>query len=109
MAEASDRLYLQSILEETFPGITVYYRPPGDVILTRPYIVYTKLQREPTYANNLPYSIGTRFQITIISDRPGLMDLDVIFSMENVTVVSNNAFMEDDLAHDIFTVTINKI
>lgn len=109
MADTAARLYLQGALEELFPSLPVYYRPPGDVILTRPYIVYTILQREPAYANNKPYSVGTRFQITFVSDLPGLFDLDVMFDIPNVVVTSNNSHAANDIAHDIFTVTINTI
>lgn len=103
------RLYLQAILEETFPDYTVYYRPPGDLLLPRPCIVYTALQREPAYANNAPYSVGKRFQVTFLSDSPGLDGLDAMFSLKNVVVFSNNSFTTQDIAHDVFTVTINSI
>lgn len=76
MADSPSRLYLHEVLGETFPELPAYYRPPGNVILPRPCIVYTTLQREPAYANNVTYSVGTRFQLTILSDLPGLGGLE---------------------------------
>lgn len=103
------RLYLQEILEDTFPERTVYYRPPGDAILPRPCIVYTALQFEPTYANNVPYSLGIRFQVTFLSDRVGPDGLGAMYSLKNVIVTNHQSYFTEDVAHDVFTVTINSI
>lgn len=111
MADSPERLYLQTALEESFPGLTVYFRPSKNIILKKPCIVYTTLGYEPKYANNDQYAIGTRFQITFLSDLPGFSkeDLRSIFSIKNVSTASNSSYVQNDVAHDVFTVTINKI
>lgn len=103
------RLYLHGKLNELFPELTAYYSPPGDLILERPCIVYSAQQLEPSYANNLPYSIGRRFQITFLTDRPGVDGLDDMFRIPNVAVSNHQSFTKEDVTHDIFIVTINKI
>lgn len=103
------RLYLHAKLNELFPTLTAYYRPPGDLILKRPCIVYTTMQFEPAYANNAPYSVGRRFQITFLSDSPGIDGLSVMFGIPDIVVASHQSYTKEDVAHDVFVVTINKI
>jgi hypothetical protein len=103
------RLYLQEVLETTFPSLPVHFSPPGNYILKRPCIVYSLQQRDPSYANNSPYSIGKRFQVTVLSDRPGIDGLDAMYSMPNVIVTGHNSYVTNDISHEVFTVSINTI
>lgn len=103
------RLYLQTLLEENFPGLGVYYRPPGNIILQRPCIIYESQQAEPTYANNLPYVIGTRFQVTVLSDLPGYSSGWTMFRIPGIVVVSNQSYVNKDVVHDVYTVSVNTI
>lgn len=106
---ADDRIFLHEALEATYPGIQAYYQPPGDLLLARPCIVYTTLQNEPAYANNTAYVVGTRFQVTLLSDLPGYFDTKLMFSIPGVAVVNNNRFVSKDVVHHVYTVVINTI
>jgi hypothetical protein len=106
---ADDRLMLHQALLDTYPGVKVYYQPPGDMLLPRPCIVYTTLQNEAAYASNQPYVIGTRFQVTLLADIPGYFDRKLMFYVPGVSVVNNNGYVSEDVIHDVFTVVINTI
>jgi hypothetical protein len=104
------RLYLQTLLGVNFPDVNgPYYSPPGDIILERPCIIYSTLQAEPAYASNLPYVVGTRFQVTILSNLPGYGNKRAMFGMPGVIVNSNNSYVAEDIVHDVYIVSINTI
>ena len=109
MDDEQIRLYLQSQLELAFPALTVYYRPPGNLLLERPCIIYEPKALEISYAGNLTYVAGTRFQLTILSDLPGYSNKRNVLDLPSVTVVSNNSYVTSDIVHDIFTVLVNTI
>jgi len=109
MDDEQIRLYLQSQLETAFPELTVYYRPPGNLLLDRPCVIYEPKSLEPSFSGNLTYVVGTRFQITLLSDLPGYADKRNVFNLPNVTVYSNNSYVSSDIVHDIFTVLVNTI
>jgi hypothetical protein len=109
MDDEETRLYLQSRLETAFPELTVYYRPPGNIILDRPCIIYEPKSLEPSYSGNVTYVVGTRFQITILSDLPGYAAKRNVFNLPDVTVYGNSSYVSSDIVHDIFTVLVNTI
>lgn len=109
MDEETLRLQLHILLESAFPGVGIYYKPPGNIILKRPCIIYVPTQREPSYANSSVYSLGRRFQVTILSDLPGIEGTDVMFELEGVTVRSNRSYISSDINHDVFQISINSI
>ena len=112
MDDGEIRLYLHSLLEAAFPELTLYYRPPGNLILSRPCIVYEPKSAEPSYSNNTTYVVGTRFQITILSDLPGYGNTRNIFGIPNqgdVVISDNRSYVSSDIVHDVFTVSVNSI
>lgn len=112
MDDEETRLYLQSLLETAFPGLTVYYRPPGNLLLERPCVIYEPKALEPSYSNNAAYVIGTRFQVTVLSDLPGYGNTRNIFGIPNqadVAISGNSSYVSSDIVHDIFTVLVNTI
>ena len=109
MDEDQIRLYLHSQLESTFPGIGLYYRPPGNLFMERPCIIYEPKGFEPSFANNEAYVIGTRFQITLLSDLPGYTNVRNIFGMSGVIVNNSSMFVNEDVVHDVYTVSVNTI
>lgn len=110
MDEETTRLFIHGLLEAAFPDVEeIYFRPPGDMLLKRPCVVYTPLQVEPSYANSLTYSVGTRFQVTVLSDLPGLVNARRLLGVDGITVVSNTSYSQNDVVHDVFTITVNSI
>jgi hypothetical protein len=109
MDEEQVRLYLRDILIVLYPGVPRFYRPPSDTVLTYPCIVYTPLQAEPSYANSIPYVMGTRFQVSLLSVVPGYTNPRAIFGASGIVITSNRSYTENDVVHDVFTLTVNKI
>lgn len=112
MDEEDVRLYLHSLLETAFPDLNLYYRPPGNLKLDRPCVVYEPKGSEPSYSNNDAYVVGTRFQVTVLSDLPGYGNTRNIFGLPNaggIVISSNNTYVSSNIVHDVFTVSINSI
>jgi hypothetical protein len=105
------RLYLHSLLEQYFPSLTLYYRPPGNLKLTRPCIVYEPKAEEPSYSNNETYVVGTRFQVTVLSDLPGYDNTRNIFALPNhgCVISGNRTYVSSNIVHDVFYVSVNSI
>jgi hypothetical protein len=105
------RLYLHSLLETYFPTLNLYYRPPGNMKLTRPCIIYEPKETEPSYSNNDTYVVGIRYQITILSDLPGYANTRNIFALPNhgCVVSGNQTYVSSNIVHDVFTVSVNSI
>ncbi len=114
MDDEEIRLYLHSLLEATFPSLALYYRPPGNLKLTRPCIVYEPKAAEPSYSNNTAYVVGTQFQITVLSDLPGYDNIrktmfSLMFGTPGVVISGNQSYVSSNIIHDVFTVSINSI
>ena len=109
MDEDQIRLYLHSQLETTFPDVGLYYRPSGNLIMERPCIIYEPKAFEPSFANSKAYVVGIQFQITLLSDLPGYLGVRKIFGMPGVVVNSTRMFVNDDIVHDVFTMSVNTI
>ena len=109
MDEDQIRLYLHSQLESTFPDVKLYYRPPGNLFIARPSIIYEPKEFEPSFANNEAYVVGTQFQITLLSDLPGYAGIRKIFGMSGVVVNNSRTYVSDDIVHNVCMVSINTI
>jgi len=103
------RLYLQNALETKFPDLPVIFRPSGNHKLIYPCVTYEPKKEEPSFANNLPYTIGTQFQVTFISDRPGYADTRLIYELmsQGIAITSNNSYAVNDLVHDVFIISVH--
>jgi hypothetical protein len=103
------RLVLQTALETVFPELPVIFRPSGNYKLTYPCVTYEPKTEEVSYANNVPYTIGTQFQVMFIAPLPGYSDTRLIYSLipQGVVVVRNNSYTTNDLAHDVFIVSVH--
>jgi len=103
------RLVLQTALEAAFPDLSVIFRPSGNLKLKYPCILYEPKKEEASYANNAPYTVGTQFQVTFIEPVPGYANTRSMYSLvsQGVVVVRNNSFTTNDLAHDVFIVSVH--
>lgn len=109
MDDDTTRLSLHAQLVAAFPDLTIYYRPPGNFKLSRPCIVYEPKKSEPSYSNNKPYIVGTRFQVTILSDLPGYNNKRAIFDIDWLVITGNRSYVSSDIVHDVFTLSVNSI
>ena len=109
MDDDTTRLNLHSQLVAAFPDLSIYYRPSGNLKLTRLCIVYEPKADEPSFANNKAYTIGARFQITILSDLPGYSNKRAIFDIDWSAISGNRSYVSSDIVHDVFTISVNSI
>lgn len=104
------QLLLHNKLWATFPDMAmIVYRPPGDLILSRPCIVYEPVQHEPSFANNNAYVVGMRYTVTLLSDLPGYPNPKKVYGIEGVHVTSSRSHITADIVHNVYTVSINTI
>lgn len=105
------RLYFQQVLEDVFTDLPVIFRPSGNTKLTYPCIVYEPQAEEPAFANNVAYAIGTRFQVTFLSIRPGYTNTHPLYSLGplGISVTSSRSYVNDDVVHDVFIVSVHTI
>ena len=71
---------LQTLLETVLGSRNVYFQPPDSLRMAYPAIVYVLDTVATEYADNTPYSLATRYQVTYIdrspvSDVPGKIQL----------------------------------
>lgn len=110
MDDGDNRLFLHSLLQDTFPGVSIYYRPPGNILLNYPCIVYERRGFEPSFSNTSAYVVGNRYQVMFISRLPGYSNVKKMFDLQGQVIIgSNDSYESDDLVHDVFTISVNSI
>lgn len=111
MDSEQKRLVLHTLLANNFPDVTIYYRPPGNILLTYPCIVYERKEFEPSFANTAAYVVGARYQVMFVSELPGYSTVELMFTLngQGLVITSNDSYENDDLVHDVFTVSVNTI
>lgn len=93
------RLELQELLESLVDN--VYFQPPANVQMEYPCIVYQRDDLDTEHANNAPYNMRQRYQVTVIEPDPD----SAIPSKVAALPTSNFSrfFVADNLNHDVFT------
>ena len=111
MDSEENRLFLHSLLQGAFPDVTIYYRPPGNILLNYPCIVYERKALEPSFANTATYVIGTSYQVTFLSVLPGYSAAQLIYTLvgQSFVITSNDSYESDDIVHDVFNVSVNSL
>lgn len=93
------RLQLQNFLEEFAEH--VYFQPPSNIEMNYPCIVYARDGSESEFADNKPYALTKRYQVTVIDRNP---DSDLPDRMEKLPLCSfERYFAADNLNHYVFT------
>lgn len=98
---ANTRLELQARLLVVMGGAGshVYFQPPSSVNLEYPCIVYKKARMDTQFADNTPYKLVKKYQITIIDRSP---DSEYFDALAQLGAVHATSFTKDNLNHDIF-------
>jgi hypothetical protein len=111
MDNEGNRLLLHSLLAATFPDVTIYYRPPGNILLEYPCIVYERKSLEPSFANTAPYVVGTGFQVSFLSKLPEYFNVEAIYNLtgQGPVITSSDSYENDDIVHDVFNISVNSI
>lgn len=98
----SDRLDLQSILEELLDSRNVYYQPPESIKMKYDAIRYSKKNIRSTYANDGKYSMRDCYEVIVIAGRP---DHPVIGKLLELPYCSyDRHYVADNLHHDVLTI-----
>ena len=96
-----DRLQLQTSLETLLGSDDVYFQPPQSVRMQYPAIVYKKDNLDTKFADNAPYSLTWRYEVTVISRSPETDIPDKIALLPLCVLVST--FVADNLNHYVFS------
>lgn len=95
------RIELQYKLEEVLGSNKVYYRPPENIKLSYPCIIYRLRDGDIQYANNKPYTIKRSYDVQLIHKSA---DTDLIEALIGAFpyIRFENSFIFDNLIHENF-------
>lgn len=95
------RQHLQDKLEELLGSNNVYFQPPQNVLMKYPAIVYQRDTNQTRHANNVPYSLYMRYQVTVVDRDP---DSVIVEKVAQLPMCSHDReFVADGLNQDVFT------
>lgn len=95
-----NRLKLQELLVLVLGSTNVYFQPPDSVELKYPCIIYKLGDIDTTFANNKPYSYGTRYTVTLIDKNPDNSIVDKIKALP--LCAFDRAYVSNNLNHYSF-------
>ena len=94
------RVQLQVALEALLGADSVYFQPPTNVQLQYPCILYMRDGSDAKYADDVPYHLTKRYQVTVIDRNP---DSDLPDQVEGLSLCSfDRFFAADNLNHWVF-------
>ena len=94
------RVQLQILLENLIGTKNVYFQPPENVKLVYPCVIYTRDSDQTLFANDLPYSHKTRYQLTVIDKNP---DSALPGKIADLPMCKfNRHYTADNLNHDVY-------
>lgn len=97
----AQRLALQMLLEEALGSRNVYFQPPSNISMRYPCIVYSRDDVDVIFADNNPYRLLTRYQVSVIDRDP---DSEIPHRVASLPKCRFNRFYtSDNLNHDVFT------
>lgn len=91
---------LQDLLLEICDN--VYFQPPESLKMTYPCIVYRREHVGIDHADNEPYNLRKRYQITVIDADPDSDIPDQVAALP--TAAFDRAFTANNLNHDVYRV-----
>lgn len=95
------RLELHAILVDLFDANPhVYFQPPANVQMEYPAIVYKRDNMDTKFANNRPFSLTTRYSVTVIDQDPDSVIPKKVALLPKC--IYNRSFVADNLNHDVF-------
>lgn len=100
MPDRSPRLLLNDELKAILGSNNVYFQPPEDRVLEYPCIVYERDDTQILHADNIPYSVAQRYQVTYIDQMP---DSAVVEKLKQRKLCRfQRHFATSGLNHDVF-------
>lgn len=96
----SRRVELQELLEEILGSENVYFQPPENLKMRYDCIVYERSRIAVDHADNSPYRLHERYQVTVIYKNP---DSGLVHKIAMLPMCSHERhFTADNLNHDVF-------
>jgi hypothetical protein len=95
----ADRLALQTLLESITER--VYFKPPSNLKMEYPCIMYQRDGSDAKFADNRPYSHTKRYQVTVVDRNPDSELPDKVEALSLCTF--DRHFLADNLHHFVFT------
>lgn len=96
----ANRTDLQTLLLSILGSTNVYFQPPSSVQLQYPCIIYKLGDIDTTFANNKPYSYGTRYSVTLVDRNPDNLIVDKIKALPSCSF--DRYYTADNLNHYSF-------
>lgn len=97
----TNRLNLQTTLEDILGSRNVYYQPPESVKMQYPAIVYFRNSIENNHANDSVYNQNVSYEIIVIYKDP---DSEIPLAVSQLPLCKfNRRYTADNLYHDVFT------
>lgn len=95
------RLKLQALLEEVLGSKNVYFEPPPNFKMRYPCIRYQRSRYDAQYADNHPYKLSSRYELTFIHKDP---DNETVYRIAQLPMCSHDRpYTANNLSHDVFT------
>ena len=97
----TNRLNLQTTLENILGSRNVYYQPPESIKMQYPAIVYFRNSIENNHANDSVYNQNVSYEIIVIYKDP---DSEIPLAVSQLPLCKfNRRYTADNLYHDVFT------
>lgn len=97
----SNRLELQTLLENLLGSRNVYYQPPASVSMKYPAIVYSRNDILSRHAGNGVYTIKVAYTVTLIDKNPESACIEKLAALPLCSF--DRHYVADNLNHDVFT------
>lgn len=94
------RTDLHAILVNILGSKYVYFQPPENLKMKYPCIVYQRVTGDTQFADNIPYIIKKRYQITVIDSNPDSPIPDKVAQLPYC--VFDRHFTSGNLNHDVY-------
>lgn len=94
------RLELHAILVNILGSNNVYFQPPASIQLQYPCIIYKRDNAVTLHADDKPYMMSTRYQITVIDRNP---DSEIPSAIAALPMcIFDRFYTADNLNHDVY-------
>lgn len=95
------RLELQYKLERLLGSKNVYFEPEPNFKMKYPCIRYKRARYDAQYADNRPYKLDSRYELTFIYRDP---DNETVYRLAQLPMCSHDRhYTADNLSHDVYT------
>lgn len=92
-------------LLESIPGLAkVYFKPPSNVKLEFPCVIYKRHTMNANYADNTKFHHSQSYQITLIYKDPDSQLPRILYDTLEFCTPNTPTYVSDGLYHDVFTV-----